>query len=243
MRVLVKTLRGNTVTVECTPHDTIEIFKKKLQPKVKVPPDMQRLIFAGRQLEDECDLAHYKIAHQCTLYLVLPMRGMISTFQGKNDGSDAGVSYLWRLAGCRTPAEIQAVPVPASKFKVFGARNMCRHDFQALSNTGMLAPQQLQLMCDFLDFMWAQCCGGTVLKDLKLVVPDPLMAGLLELASQEVPPLAKFSAVNVVHNLVSLWVPLNNRSKFAFRITKGPTEACIPFHCDGANCLERPGRV
>ncbi len=75
MQVFVKTLTGKSITLDVEQGDSIDSIKKKIAEKEAIPADQQRLIFGGKQLDNEKTIADYNIQSDATIHLVLSLRG------------------------------------------------------------------------------------------------------------------------------------------------------------------------
>ena len=77
MQIFVKTLTGPVHAIVCHEDDTVQSVKEKLEKKYEegMPPNQQRLIYAGKNLDDSRTLSDYNIVHNTTLHIVLRLRG------------------------------------------------------------------------------------------------------------------------------------------------------------------------
>ena len=86
MQIFVKLPTGRTITIDCEPFDTVLNIKNRVDDRESIKPDAQRLIYGGKQLQDEKSLAQYNIQPEATISLVFRLYGGFTVYANTMQG-------------------------------------------------------------------------------------------------------------------------------------------------------------
>lgn len=232
MQIFIKSFTGKYITINIEPNNIIFDIKLAIQEKEGIPPDQQRLIFAGQQLEDDRRLSDYKIVKESQLLLVLRLIGSISswnTAEKDNPFNDFLNNYMTDSEVSRLDYGQDYVKIPLDKYyfkllmKNFG-RRVSTEEYPILVNEDKhkLTTKEIRGICiDFLDEIWEMKKPQYDLKlkfdeeDAKKLLGREIVDNLFE-----------------KHKIIQQEFPSKEGHLFVLRLTKGKTPNCIPFHLD-----------
>ncbi|CAE7366671.1 UBC [Symbiodinium natans] len=225
--VLVKTLTGASRSFTVRPTTTGEQMKMLIQECYGYPLDQQRLLYNGRQLDDWDIFEECGIQANSTLHLIMRLRGMISIFKVSSE-DDSLSTYLMLSDDERARAEVPLEDLQR-KFEEENAGQWSTFAFT--EDAGILGPAVRRRLSEFLDFMWSRETTDSSRVDLRMHLPDEEFILLLATVGNNHAEILE--ALRHAFTDIPGTPQARGESKIALRMTRGPSNGCINFHCDG----------
>jgi len=236
IQIFIKTMSGRTLTLDVQPNYTIleckEMLRNREGGEGNLPVDKMILIHGGRKLQDARTLTDYRIGREATLHLILALKGMISTFTS-NDSSDSLVKYLMLDDCARKKASIPLQQL-REKSQSEGATSFATYKFSPTEASDILSREQRAKLSDFMEYMWHETSANAPVKrvDMRMQFVNFELFSLLINGSNA----DESQCENKLGNLFQEIPGASDCSwKVALRMTRGPSGACINFHCDGVD--------
>lgn len=124
MLIKVKTLTGKEIEIDIEPTDKVERIKERVEEKEGIPPPQQRLIFSGKQMNDEKTAADYKVQGGSVLHLVLALRGGRTAMCWSEDVVSVVSQHHIRTHPSRSIGRIDAIAAPVSQSRFTSSRSI-----------------------------------------------------------------------------------------------------------------------